>query len=316
MSVSTQLRLDDVRRAWEARDPELRPARRPAGRPSPTPSAQTPIREGAPTFAKFLAEIRSKAFRKKPEAEQAHYRVEQLKALEAPERRGPAARPAAAARDHPARCGRTTARSPGRACWRSSPRVPLTYGPWRALKRIFKEAEARGDTEIFGALAARFDAAYAPAATTQISRDTLAYLVRRGLALPAPHGQSPAGRLRRRRRRRAGPLHRRHPLARHLGRQPHLLPRDAASTTAAASTSAARRPSLLKDRAFADLWQRSPRPLFALLERARSDQVRRVRRRGPQGRLPRRRCARSSRPGWPGWSASAARRSTSSSSGS
>src|SRR5262249_19672621 len=33
--------------------------------------------------------------------------------------------------------------------------------------------------------------------------------------------------------------------------------------------------SLLQDRAFADLWKRSPRPLFALLERARSDQVRR-----------------------------------------
>src|SRR5262249_24579785 len=32
--------------------------------------------------------------------------------------------------------------------------------------------------------------------------------------------------------------------------------------------------SLLKERAFGDLWKRSPGPLFALLERARSDQVR------------------------------------------
>src|SRR5262249_50391764 len=30
---------------------------------------------------------------------------------------------------------------------------------------------------------------------------------------------------------------------------------------------------ILKDRAFADLWRRSPRPLFSLLERARSEQV-------------------------------------------
>ena len=29
--------------------------------------------------------------------------------------------------------------------------VPLRYGPWRALKRIFKEAEARDDMEVFGA---------------------------------------------------------------------------------------------------------------------------------------------------------------------
>src|SRR5204863_5492739 len=31
---------------------------------------------------------------------------------------------------------------------------------------------------------------------------------------------------------------------------------------------------LLKHRAFADLWRRTPRPLFSLLERARSDKVR------------------------------------------
>src|SRR5205085_11442355 len=57
-------------------------------------------------------------------------------------------------------------------------RVRLTYGPWRALKRIFKEAEARGDTEIYGALAARFDMAYARPGQP-IRGGTLAYLVRR-----------------------------------------------------------------------------------------------------------------------------------------
>src|SRR5205823_5668225 len=57
--------------------------------------------------------------------------------------------------------------------------VPLVYGPWRALKRIFKESEARGDTEVYGALAARFDAAYAGSGN-QVSNQTLAYLVRRG----------------------------------------------------------------------------------------------------------------------------------------
>ena len=48
-----------------------------------------------------------------------------------------------------------------------------------------------------------------------------------------------------------------------------------ANTTGPTSTSSARpHPNLLKDRAFADLWRRSPRPLFGLLERARSDRVR------------------------------------------
>src|SRR4051794_2902793 len=57
-------------------------------------------------------------------------------------------------------------------------RVPLAYGPWRALKRLFKEAEARGDTEVFGALAARIDAADSDP-RTQVGRPTLAYLRRR-----------------------------------------------------------------------------------------------------------------------------------------
>ena len=49
-------------------------------------------------------------------------------------------------------------------------RVPLKYGPWRALKRIFKEAEARDDTEVFGALAARFDSAYGGRRRTRSAR--------------------------------------------------------------------------------------------------------------------------------------------------
>ncbi len=36
--------------------------------------------------------------------------------------------------------------------------VPLMWGPWRALKRIFKRAIERGDWTIFAALVARFDA--------------------------------------------------------------------------------------------------------------------------------------------------------------
>src|SRR5262249_6349250 len=76
--------------------------------------------------------------------------------------------------------------------------VPLVYGPWRALKRIFKEAEARRDTEIYGALAARFDAAFAGWGGYQMGKGTLGYLVRRawrflrrtGQALPATYADT------------------------------------------------------------------------------------------------------------------------------
>src|SRR5271155_757084 len=59
--VSTQLRLDDVRRAWESSDPELsRLVVELAEQPDEKP--ETPPREGAPTFAKFVAELHSQAF--------------------------------------------------------------------------------------------------------------------------------------------------------------------------------------------------------------------------------------------------------------
>src|SRR5262249_57107045 len=65
------------------------------------------------------------------------------------------------------RCAPGT-RSPGRR----------NRGPWGAVKRIFKEAEVKDDTEIFGAVAARFDTALASGGF-QPSRLTMAYLVRR-----------------------------------------------------------------------------------------------------------------------------------------
>src|SRR5206468_4992316 len=77
--------------------------------------------------------------------------------------------------------------------------VPLTYGPWRALKRIFKEAEAKGDTEVYGALAARFDMAHA-SHDHSVSSATLMYLVRRawrylrrtGVGLPVAYADTAA----------------------------------------------------------------------------------------------------------------------------
>ena len=60
-AVSPRLQLDDVRRVWESRDPELtKLIGELAGQDDETPG--TPSREGAPTFAKFLSEIRSQAF--------------------------------------------------------------------------------------------------------------------------------------------------------------------------------------------------------------------------------------------------------------
>ena len=148
------------------------------------------------------------------------------------------------------------------------------YGPWRALKRIFKEAEARDDTEVFGALAARFDMAHASGDPHESARDArlppppgLAYLRRTGAACPACYADAAAD------------------VLAHYTDATRLAAAPGSPTTSSYHETGeydrvqfpppAGTPSdLLKDRAFADLWRRSPRPLFGLLERAGSDQVR------------------------------------------
>ena len=60
--MSATLRLDDLRRAWECRDPELvADVAQLAEQPDPVPDQ--PVREGAPTWDEFLRTIKSPSFR-------------------------------------------------------------------------------------------------------------------------------------------------------------------------------------------------------------------------------------------------------------
>ncbi len=269
--MSTQLRLEDIRRAQEAQDPEtVRLISLLAEQPDKAP--ETPIREGAMTFDRFLSEIRSHAFRRKTDEEQAHYRVETMKALESPtaevtlpdrlklheiilalwQDNGPFAR---------------------HSLLKIIASVPLVYGPWRALKRIFKEAEAKNDTEIYGALAARFDAAQSGYGGA-VSRLTLGYLARRawrylrqlGQRLPACYADTAVDFLAQ------------YTDDTQWGRTwvaNHIFFHESKKYGRFRFRFGYSTPdNLLKQRAFADLWRRSPRPLFALLERAKSDRVR------------------------------------------
>jgi hypothetical protein len=268
--VTTPLHLKDLRLALDARDPELVAlVEALAAQPDETP--ETPVREGVPTFDAFLREIRSWQFRHKSKEEQAHYRREQLKALESPEAEAPLP-------------DRLRLHEIILALWNDNgvfarncllkviAGVRLTYGPWRALKRIFKEAEAKGDTEVYGALAARFDMAHA-SNDHFVSRATLTYLVRRawrflrrtGVRLPVAYADTAAD------------------VLAHYTDDTHWQRTWVANHVFYHQSKAYNRnrftyygtpKSLIKERAFPELWKRSPRPLFALLERAQSDQVR------------------------------------------
>ncbi len=279
--MSVQIQLDDLRRAWEAQDPELvRLFEQLVTQPEKPP--EKPIRHGAPTFQKFLQTLRSWDFRRKTKEEQAHYRMEQLKRLEAPDAEVPLSDKL---RSHEIlfTLWENNSLFARRCLMKIIAKIPLTYGPWKALKKIFKEAEARGDTEIYGALAARFDMAYSRGsystsyygygANPQVSRGTLAYLVRRswrylrrlGVQLPAFYADACVDFL----------IHYTNDtnwpntwVANHIYfhqskqygyssfRFYYQVPKD-----------------FLKDRAYADLWQRTPRPLFSLLERAQAEHV-------------------------------------------
>jgi hypothetical protein len=268
--VTTRLRLEDLRRARDARDPELVELIQ-ALAVQPDEPSETPVREGVPTFDRFLAEIRSHRFERKPAEEQAHERVAYLKALEAPDAE---AQLPDRLRLHEVLLQLWQDDDPfARACLlRAVAVVRLTYGPWRALKRIFKEAEAKGDTEVFGALAARFDAALSRG-DHDVGRRTLAYLVRRAWRylrhtasrLPVAYADAAAD-----------------VLARYTDATHwpgtwvanHVFYHETKSYGRGRFTFRSPPADLLTHRAFADLWRRSPRPLFSLLERAQSDRVR------------------------------------------
>ena len=168
--MAAVLTLDDVRKAWDARDPRLIHLIEQLCQ-QPTPKPETPIRKGALTFEGFLSSLRDWNYRHKTREEQAHYRIETLKALESPTAEVPLAdkfkvheviftlwqSDDALARDY---------------LLRIIASVPLVYGPWKALKRIFKEAEAKNDTEVFGAIAARIDMASAQGHGREVSGAT------------------------------------------------------------------------------------------------------------------------------------------------
>ncbi|RUL87062.1 BRCT domain-containing protein [Tautonia sociabilis] len=268
--------IDDVRRAWEARDPVLVDLIVTiAARPDPEP--EPPIREGAPTFDRAIAEIRGREFSRKPLEQQRVERMAKFRALEAPEAEVPLN-------------DRLRLFEVILALWEDgSPfsrscllgvidRVALVYGPWRALKRIFKEAEQRGDLEVFAALAARLDVAYA-SREHGVGRRTMGYMVRRswrylreiGRTLPVAYPDA------------ASAVLARYPESWHPSwwgsggawLYNHILDHGLKTYSRGRFSIRSRPPDLLTHRAFAEAWRRSPRPLFGLLERARSDAVRR-----------------------------------------
>ncbi len=152
--------------------------------------------------------------------------------------------------------------------------TPLTWGAWQGLKAVFKQAEQERDLELFGALAARFDAERAARrADCEVSIGTLTYLVRRAwralrrtaMSFSACYPDA------------AVEVLRFYPEDCRFNRTivaQSIFERDV-HRRKNGPTRGQRTPSF-QSPAFADLWRISPGPLLTLLERARSETVRRA----------------------------------------
>jgi hypothetical protein len=229
-----------------------------------------PTREGALTFAVFLQEINSYSFRKKTRIQQYERRCELLTALEAEDAEVPLTD---RLRLHEVLIALWQDKSLySRRCLLSViPKINLTYGPWRALKSIFKDAERTNDTQIYGCLAARFDTALSTH-THSVSQATLAYLTRRawrylrrlGQTLPSLYADA------------ASDVLACYDNSVHWPKTwvaNHIFHHESGQYNRRRFTLHPHQDSLLKNRAFPDAWQRTPKPLLALLEYAKADHV-------------------------------------------
>ncbi|MGB7344431.1 MAG: BRCT domain-containing protein [Pirellulaceae bacterium] len=289
--MATLVQLIDVRSALAARDPSLVDLliqfvqqdldRIVDGEPE---------LENVYNFPKFFEEIQSRQFRRKSLEEQKLYRQQRVAELEAADSDSATAGTAASVRFHSHEILTQLWQandSFSRDCLlRLIAELPLVYGPWKALKQIFKEAEAKHDTVIYGALGARFDVAFADN-RHGVSKRTLGYLCRRAWrylrrvaqTLPSVYPDVVNDFLI---RYRSEDFHDTNFLTQSWILN-HIFFHETKQYNGGGflfgcyvnGQRIGRRPtSWLKHRAFVDAWRRSPRPLFALLQSAQCEPLR------------------------------------------
>ena len=263
------VRLDDVKRALDARDPGLA-ALIVALANAPDEVPDEPLPEGALTYAQFTSELRTWRFMYKSDEEKKHYRIESFKELtendRLPDRLWL----------HEIVMGLWEQRGPyeREQLLEIIATCPLKWGPWKALKQIFKEAEAANDTEIMGALTARMDAVRSGYYFySEVTQATLTYMVRRawrylrrlGKTFPSRYADAAVDFLR---------FYPNDTNWRRTWVANHIFYHETKRYGQASFNFWSLPNSLIEKRAYPEAWQRTPRPLFTLLEQANSEQVR------------------------------------------
>lgn len=229
-----------------------------------------PIRDEALTFQRFLRHISRADFREQSAETQKQYRQQQLALLEVDDAEVPLAEPLKLYRIL-LLLWQDDSEYARQVLLQVIQDIPLVYGPWKALKHIYKAAEQQHDYPILGEIAARFDRS---GKQHDISQPTMTYMTRRawrflrqlGESLPACYAEA---------------------AVHYLAAYPedtnwqdtwianHILHHHGGCYSRSSfGYINSPRQSRLKNRAFQDSWQRSPEPLFRLLELARAETMR------------------------------------------
>ena len=273
--MNSQVRLEHAEKALAARDPQVVDLLIQIARAKPDRNLP-PLPEGTYTFDQFRNELAQPTFYSQPSDVQESFRTEKIALLESLDPKES---------EHP-HFDRYRSHELILKLWQSDHsferdcllkiirEIPLVYGPWKALKQIFKEAEACHDTEILAALSCRFDMGHSDP-VREVSTRTLNYLRRRSWRylrtvaknLPACYADTAADFL-----------------SEYDGDNRwrfntswvwnHIFFHNHKRFTRTKFRGYYHNHDILKDRAFAELWQRSPLPLFSLLERSRSELTR------------------------------------------
>ena len=266
----TEIRFKDVTLALEARDPEVWKAVMALAQTrglQPQEEANTG-EEQAQAYRMFLGALGSWEFQDKSEQEQWIYRQSTLKALE----------------EEGVLPDRLLLHRVVTHLWQSDgvyereqllhivATCPIAWGPWKAIKMIFKEAEALGDFEMLGAISARLDSTRAGwESTREVTSKTMTYMVRRGwralrrlgTRFPAKYPDAAVEFLR---------FYPDHTTWDGTWIANHIMFHQSGQYSAGRFWSTGT--DLVVGRAHAWTWKRSPRPLFTLLERAQSERAR------------------------------------------
>ncbi|MDJ0837777.1 MAG: BRCT domain-containing protein [Acidobacteriota bacterium] len=258
--------IADIQRALDARDPDL-PRLIIDLAEVPDPEPEQPVREGALTLPRLKLQFQGAEYRDMTPEKKAAFRRNSWKRLESPEAEVPLPERLqlyAVIMDLWQQDGPYE-----RRCLLAViAEVPLVWGPWRALKTIFKEAETKGDDEVWGALAARFDTFRAGYETSsEVSRNTLGYLCRRAwrrlrrIAESRPFAYADM----------AVEVLRFYPETTNWSETwiaNHIFHHHTRAYGRTGFRLSRKQGNALKDHAYPQLWRRTPRPLLTLLERA------------------------------------------------